>query len=155
MVVQGGMTRVETSQAETIWLWGDLMTVKASGADTGGAYSALEYTARPSSGSPLHIHHNEDEAFYILEGALTFQMDNRTFRAGVGSYVLIPRGTLHAFANVEDTPCRSLVILSPAGLEGYFMELGKLAATYPEGPPDPAPLQALAEKYNLEFLGQS
>ena len=155
MVVQGGMTGVETNSAETIWLWGDPITVKTSGADTGGAYSALEFTARSGSGSPLHIHHNEDEAFYILEGSLTFQIDNRTFRAEVGSYVLIPRGALHAFVNVEDAHCWSLVILSPAGLEEYLIELGQLAATYPGGPPDSAPLQALARKYSLKFLSQS
>lgn len=80
---------------------------------------------------------------------MTLQIKRRRFREPAGLYVLIPRGTIHAFVNAEAKPCKSLVILTPAGLEGYFAELGEIANAHRGGPPDRSALDALAVKYNL------
>ena len=135
---------------ETVSLWADRMTFNVTGEETGGAYAILEYVAAPGSGSPFHVHHNEDESFYILTGTMIFQLGESKFEAVPGSFVRIPRGLVHAFANKGADNVHSLVILSPAGLERFFRELGGLAKVYPEGAPREEFL-TLARKYNLDF----
>jgi mannose-6-phosphate isomerase-like protein (cupin superfamily) len=138
---------------ETVEFGGNLMTFLAVGSDTGGAYSVAHYVAQPGSGAPLHLHRNEVESFYILEGAMTFKLGEEKIRATANECVTIPRLTPHAFANAEDTPARMLVILTPAGLEHYFAELSALFHQ-PNGPTKEQ-IDALNAKYNLDFtLGQ-
>jgi mannose-6-phosphate isomerase-like protein (cupin superfamily) len=138
---------------ETVEFGGNLMTFLAVGSDTNGAYSVAHYTAQPGSGAPLHLHHNEVESFYILEGAMTFRLGEQRVRATANECVTIPRLTPHAFANAEDTPAKMLVILTPAGLENYFAELSALV--HQPGGPTGEQIDALNEKYNLDFsLGQ-
>ena len=135
----------------TVWLWGDHMAFRVSGADTGGAYSVLDYMMAPGSGSGTHLHNNEDESFYVLEGALTFQIEDQRVEVPSGSFVKIPRGARHSFANAVDGTTRALIILTPAGLEGFFEELGRMAEANPAGPPPRDEFLALAERYNLVF----
>ncbi len=128
---------------------GTRITFKATGADTAGAYSVIEYLAPPASpGPPPHLHHHTDEAFYVLDGEVTFQMNGSTTQAGAGSFVFVPRGVPHTFSNPGDRPARFLEIMSPAGFEGYFRELaGALPAG--GGPPEAKVVQALYEKYDI------
>jgi len=141
---------VPPNTRETVSLWADRMTFNVTGEETGGAYAILEYVAAPGSGSPFHVHQNEDESFYILSGAMTFQLGESKFEAAAGSFVFIPRGLVHAFANKGAEAVTSLVILSPAGLENFFKELAEIAKVYPEGAPRDVFLP-LARKYNLDF----
>jgi quercetin dioxygenase-like cupin family protein len=130
---------------------GSHLMFKAVGADTDGAYALMEYVAAPGSGSSLHTHNNEEEAFYILGGALTFQLGEETVRATPGEFVRIPRGMVHAFVNAEAEPAMALILLSPAGLEQFFVELAELVAASPDGVPDPDAADALNKKYGLDF----
>ncbi len=134
---------------ETVEFGGNLMTFLAVASDTGGAYSVAHYTAQPGSGAPLHLHRNEVESFYILDGAMTFKLGEEKIRATANECVTIPRLTPHAFANAEDTPATMLVILTPAGLENYFAELSALF--HQPGGPTKEQIDALNEKYNLDF----
>jgi mannose-6-phosphate isomerase-like protein (cupin superfamily) len=134
---------------ETVEFGGNVMTFLAVGADTGGAYSVAHYTAEPGSGAPLHLHRNEVESFYILEGAMTFRLGQEKVRATANECVTIPRRTPHAFANAEDTPAKMLVVLTPSGLEHYFAELSALV--HLPGGPTAEQIAALNEKYNLDF----
>jgi quercetin dioxygenase-like cupin family protein len=145
-----GETAVAPGTDTVIGLWGDRMVIKAHGAATGGAYAVLEYTALPGHGAARHVHRNEEETFYILEGALTFQLDEQQVRAMPGQLVRIPRGMYHAFVNAEAEPLRALIFLTPAGLERYFEEMGALAQQYPAGPPAETAL-AIAAKYGVIF----
>jgi quercetin dioxygenase-like cupin family protein len=132
------------------------MTFRVAGEDTDGGYSVLEYLAAPGAGSPMHVHKNEVESFYILEGAITFQLGkpgqpgSEKTRATPGMFITIARGLRHAFVNAEDKDARSLVILTPSGLEYFFLDMSELLKTYPDGPPEDVFL-ALAEKYGLDF----
>jgi quercetin dioxygenase-like cupin family protein len=135
---------------KAVSIWGDRMIFRVTGEDTGGAYAVLEYIAGPGSGSPRHVHHNEDESFYILDGAMTFDLGDGTVKAEAGAFVSIPKEMYHAFGNREQEPVRCLVILYPAGLEHFFEELAEMAREHPEGPPRDAFL-ALADKYNVDF----
>jgi mannose-6-phosphate isomerase-like protein (cupin superfamily) len=100
-----------------------VVAIVAVGADTSGALMLLEGTISPQLGPP-HIHYREDEFYYVLEGEFEILDGDRTFIASAGSFVHIPRGTLHRFKNVGATPARMLVFFTPAGMENFFFEAG-------------------------------
>ena len=105
------------------------VTLKAVAADTGGALSAYECVVPPATaGPPTHLHRDWDEAFYVLEGEMTFLIDGRTHRASAGSFVFIPRGILHTFWNASDAPATQLTVFTPAGIEAYFEEVTRVLA---------------------------
>ena len=142
-------------EGTSIWMLGHLMTFKATGAQTGGAFSLVEQVGAPGTGAPPHIHHDEDEFFYILEGEATFMLGDKTIEVKEGSFVFLPRGIVHMFQNAGTKPCRMLLGLSPAGFENFFMEMGEPAPslTLPQpSPPDIEKLMRLAKKYNNEIL---
>ena len=151
MAIDVDSTLLPLNNGKTVSLGGgSTMTFRVSGKDTGGAYSVLEYLAAPGAGSAMHVHYNEDESFFILEGAITFQLGSEKTRATPGTFIHIPKGLRHAFVNAEAQPARSIVILTPAGLVYFFAELSELLKTYPTGPP-PDVVQALTDRYNLDF----
>ncbi len=102
-------------------------------------------------GPPQHIHKTEDEAFYVLEGEINVLLGERTIRAKAGSFVLIPRGTVHTFSRVGQEPAKLLAIFSPPGVEQFFDEAVDLDVTDTEA--YVAKAIALAEKYNMEIVG--
>lgn len=121
-------------------------------------YTLLESIDQPHSGPPPHIHHTQDEAFYILEGQYEFLCGDERITAGPGSFVHIPRGTVHTLQNIADDPARALVLLTPPGpLERFFEEVGEqvtgsTAPTAPAGPPDIEKLVASARRNQMEIL---
>lgn len=134
----------------TLALMGVEICYKAVSADTGGAWALLEYNAPPRfKGPALHWHKVTHEAFYVLEGFVTFSLEGRAFRGGAGAFVHIPAGALHTFSNPEDAPARFLTFLLPGGFEEYFKELAALAQNEPSWPPkDMSKVLALYEKYD-------
>jgi quercetin dioxygenase-like cupin family protein len=71
---------------------------------------------------PLH-HHDFDEAFYVLEGELTFQLRDEVFTRGAGELAFAPRGVAHTYANLSGAPARALLVITPAGFERYFARM--------------------------------
>ncbi|MCP3696193.1 MAG: cupin domain-containing protein [Planctomycetaceae bacterium] len=102
-------------------------------------------------GPPLHIHNAEDESFYVLEGGMILQVGDRRINATAGSFVFVPRGTIHTFARAGQQPARFLVTYSPAGFEHFFDEAVDLDVTDTEA--YVAKADALAEKYKMEIVG--
>jgi quercetin dioxygenase-like cupin family protein len=99
-------------------------TFKARTEQTGGAYSLVEWEHEPGApGPPLHVHDREEEAFYVLSGAVAVSVGGVRTEEGTGAFVLVPRGTPHTFSVVGDEPARMLLILSPPGYEGFWEEL--------------------------------
>jgi mannose-6-phosphate isomerase-like protein (cupin superfamily) len=94
--------------------------LKVSSAQSGGALEVIELG--PGS-PPPHIHYAHEECFYIIEGVYTFTVGTEQLEAPAGSVVFVPRGTRHAFRRGENA--RALVFVTPAGLEGFFRELGE------------------------------
>ncbi len=129
---------------------GHNVTHKVFGADTYGAYSLLEVEL-VGDGSPQHIHKNEDEAFYVLEGEINVLLGERTFKAKAGTFVRIPRGTVHTFCRAGQKSAKLLAIFTPAGFEEFFDEAVDLDVTDTEA--YVAKAEALAEKYNMEIVG--
>ena len=97
---------------------GDRVTFLATGAETHGSCLIIEGMVAPGGGPPPHVHHSEDETFYMLEGTATFQAGGQTIRANPGDFIHIPRGTVHSFKNEGTVRGRALVIISPAGPTG-------------------------------------
>ncbi len=131
-------------KGETISVLGDTYTYKATQKDTGGAYALIEATVA-GDGPPPHIHAKEEEAFYVLEGELNVLVGENTITAKAGAFVLVPRGTVHAFSTAGTASAKLLVIISPAGFERFFQEIA--------GPPDLGKIMALAPKYHLKIIG--
>jgi len=103
-----------------------MATFKATSEDTGGAYTITEDTFPPQVGPPPHIHHTQEETFYVLEGEMEFVTDGVTTRTAGGSLVRIPRGVLRDYRNVGSELARVLVLYAPGGFEGFFEEVGEL-----------------------------
>lgn len=146
---------VRPGEGKTVWMVGtDLITFKATGEDTGGAYALFDSMVLPQGGPPPHIHHREDEAFYALEGEFEFLLEDRTVKAGVGSYIYVPRGTLHTLKNVGTSPGRLLTLVAPSGLDEYFEELGVPGddiSSPPTDPPDIEKLMETSRRYGIEI----
>jgi quercetin dioxygenase-like cupin family protein len=101
---------------------GDVYRFLVTGAETGGAYFAMEAIVAPGGGPPLHIHRHEDETFYIVEGECALQLGEEWITAGVGDFVNVPRGTVHRFQNQGTETMRMIVTFTPAGIEKFFEE---------------------------------
>jgi mannose-6-phosphate isomerase-like protein (cupin superfamily) len=94
---------------------GGPLTFKVRGHQTGGVLTALENVVAPGDGPPLHIHANEDESWYVLEGRLRFRLGDERSDAPHGSFVFVPRGVPHCFQNVGEAPARILVAFTRRG----------------------------------------
>jgi mannose-6-phosphate isomerase-like protein (cupin superfamily) len=143
-------------EGEAWWFLDTLMVVKAGGDQTRNAFTLIEFGAPTGFGPPLHIHHREDEAFYVLDGSMTVVCGDDRWEAGAGSFVMLPRGVPHAYVVTSERPCRGLQLTSPAQFEQFVAERGRpaQALTLPEPtPPDIAALAATAERYGHEFVG--
>ena len=141
-------------EGRSIWVFGDHYTIKASGKDTGGAFAMIEAIVPSGNGPPPHIHSREDEAFYVLEGELQFNADGNSFSATSGAWVTLAKGSLHFFKNTGSKPARMLILVTPAGLEDFFLEIGRKTVEGESVAPTPEDLQKFREtarKYGIEI----
>lgn len=147
---------VASDEGEARWWGGGLAVIKASAADTGGQMTIVEVTEPPGAEAPLHVHHNEDEAFWVLDGDATFEIGDTTVEARVGDYAFGPRHIPHRYS-VGHAGCRMLFILTPAGFEDVVIAMSEpagartLPATSTEEP-DMAAMKAIAEAHGGEIL---
>jgi mannose-6-phosphate isomerase-like protein (cupin superfamily) len=147
---------LDAGEGEAVWFLSNRVTVKATAASTGGAYGLIEALLPPGFSPPLHVHHREDESFWVLEGRFTVVCDGRTIAAGPGSYVFVPRDAPHTFVVEGDAPGRLLTLLTPGGSEAFFVAAGRPAAgdgLPPAGPIDLAALARVAPQFGLEIIG--
>jgi len=143
------------------WWWGgvSLATIKATGKETGGHYTLVEVLGAEGEEVSLHVHHREDEAFWVVEGELTFQVGDETIKASPGSFLFGPKDVPHGFT-VDSGPARLLFLLSPAGFEEFIYATSEPARERtlpppPEGPPSEAEMEqlvAVGRQYGIEFL---
>jgi mannose-6-phosphate isomerase-like protein (cupin superfamily) len=123
------------------------------GAETGGTFSLVEHLIPPRTlCAPLHRHAREDEYSYVLEGRMGALLGDELVYAEAGDLVFKPRNQWHTFWNAGDEPCRILEIISSAGFEHFFRELGEaIASQGAAGPGDVLPGSDLPERYAIEF----
>jgi mannose-6-phosphate isomerase-like protein (cupin superfamily) len=143
-------------EGEALWFLGSLVTVKATGAETGGRLTVVEFVNPPGFAPPLHRHLDEDEMFYVLSGSARFHCGGEAFEAGPGDFVLLPARLPHTFSVGAGEPLRTLQITTPSGFEGFAREAGEPAGSrrLPEpGPIDPLALGHAAARHGIELLG--
>src|SRR5262245_2263212 len=130
--------RGRQSLDRSVWYSGHLMTFLATAEDTQGQFALIEAVARKGNVPPPHIHHREDETFYILEGEMTMTVADQKIRGTPGSVIFAPRGIVHSF-EINSEQIRMMVLLTPAGLEGYFKECSVPAPAMTMPPPAEVP----------------
>jgi quercetin dioxygenase-like cupin family protein len=134
--------------------WGPagVVRVVASAGATDESFSIVEVTEPPGTSAPLHVHHGEAEAFYILEGSIELTCGEQTVTASLGDFVYAPKDVPHKYTVVGDRPGRLLLLFSRPGFESFFVEGGSALDQPPAGPPSPDALRRLVEKYDMELL---
>ena len=149
--------RGRQSLDHSVWYNGSLLTFLATGEDTQGQFALIELVARKGNVPPPHVHHREDEIFYLLEGELTVSVGDRIIKATPGTMVFLPRNLQHSFT-IDSEQARMLVLLTPAGFEGWFKDLSvpAPALTLPPvaevGYSDVQRMLEVAPRYGLEFV---
>ena len=149
--------RGRQSLEHSVWYTGWLVTFLATGEDTQGQFALQEQVGRKGNVPPRHIHHREDETFYVLEGEMTFFIGDRTIKATPGTMVFAPRHVPHSFT-IDSEQVRILVLNTPAGIEEFFKELSVPAPSMTLPPPAEIPysekqkMMALAPKYGFEIV---
>ena len=124
------------------------MVIRIHSSDTGGVVSAVESHDVPGGGPPPHIHHREDETFQILEGEYEWTVGGKTFTAEKGATIFAPRGVPHTYRYLGQTPGHLMCVITPAGFEGFFEEVGALS---PHEQQDIPRVLEIGKKYGLEF----
>jgi quercetin dioxygenase-like cupin family protein len=152
-----GFSNGRQSLDRSVWYNGSLMTFLATGEDTHGQFALIEAVARRGNVPPPHIHHREDEIFYVLEGEVVVSVGDRTIKGTAGTMFFLPRDVPHSFT-IESEQSRMLIMLTPAGLEGWFKEFSVPAQAMTLPPADePAygEVQRMLEaapRYGIEFV---
>lgn len=147
----------EPDAGEVTWFFNALMTTKATMVETAGAYSLTEHLVTAASNPPMHIQTDEDEAFYILEGEVEFDVDGQAVVATPGTFAFVARGSAHCFRVRTDT-ARMLVICSGKSadnLEDFFHAMGQPAtarALPTPAPPDEPGLVRECARTGIELL---
>src|SRR5215469_11287783 len=116
------------ASATVIDFFGALITSKATAATTDGALDFAEQIVPAGFATPLHIHHREDECFYILDGVVAFRLGADTFVAHSGAFIRLPRDIPHAFRVKSETAARTLALGLPSGLAAFYAEVGAPAS---------------------------
>jgi mannose-6-phosphate isomerase-like protein (cupin superfamily) len=140
---------VPQGQGHLVTARGNALAFKAVAAQTGGDFSLMERTVPAGARMPPpHRHVNCSEAFFVLEGSITFLIDGGSLAGGPGDFLLVPRGAGHTFGNVSDSPARLLVLHAPA-MDAYFEELHRLWASS-ESPPPAEAERELMSRFGME-----
>ena len=144
--------------APACWMQGILWTMLADAADTGGRWSMMEQLLPKGSGPPPHRHLWSDETFYILDGTITFLLENEIRTATKGAFINVARNTRHAFRVDSDT-ARFLNGYTPASMEALVAELGRRTEQRTLPPPAPPATSGsmsdeLRDRYGMSWLDE-
>jgi len=143
-------------QGQPVWFLGTLMLFKATAQSTGQSFSLIEQDLPAGFATPLHVHHAEDEAFYVLAGTLTFICGDQRWDVATGAFIFLPKDLAHGFVVTGAAPARLLQFTIPGGFEQFHVEMGEPAQSLslpPPDAPDLAKMQILAAKYGVEIVG--
>ena len=146
-------------EGRPFWFLGTLVHIRASTAETNGAFTLIEQLAPAGFGPPLHVHHIEDELFYVLEGAVRFRCGDRDVRVESGGTLFLPKGVPHAFRVEGTEAARLLQFTSPGGFDQLVETIGAPAPAPtlpPAGPPPTGLLERLAslgDRFHFAIVG--
>jgi quercetin dioxygenase-like cupin family protein len=145
---------LDVGEGEARWWFGQLATVKATSESTGGAYTLVEIEVGPGYETPLHIHHREDETFWMLDGDATFQVGDVSIGATPGMYLFGPRGVPHKWA-AGPSGAHMLYLFAPGGFEDLIEAMSVPAEALTPPPPDvlpPANAAEIAADFGVELV---
>jgi mannose-6-phosphate isomerase-like protein (cupin superfamily) len=146
--------RSATAAGEPRWFFGTLARVRAGAADTNGQYSLLELEMPPNLEAPLHVHHGEDEGFYVLDGSATVYVGDESVDLGPGEHAFGPRDIPHRFS-IGPNGARMIWVLTPGGFEDFVEEASVPAERLTPPPPEvgpPADAHEIARRHGNELL---
>lgn len=129
-----------------------LSPCKLTGADTGGTLSAFELSALPQTGPNLHVHHREDEWYYVLSGEFLFKAGGESHTLPTGASIWLPRDIPHTWANTSNVEAKLILVCQPGGFEKFFEEMGNEMAKV-SGPEAQQKMKEVMAKYGMELLG--
>lgn len=138
------------------WHFGHLLTPLVTGAQSGGRFAINEIVSRRGEEPPPHVHDRENEGYYVLDGEVTFHCGGCSFLARPGDFMFLPRDLPHGF-NIQTDVARMLMLLTPAGMENYFLEYSQPAEALvlplrPANAYDPEEMVRAGAKYGFRFL---
>ena len=133
-------------------IMGGRFECKVSAKDTGGDLCIYD-TFRDAKGGPaLHVHHSQDEWFYVIRGEFLFRVGEEMLHLHPGDSAFAPRKLPHAFAKVDEVPGQMLIVWQPAGsMEDFFYQMSKMGKDIPAN--QEVVLKKLAETHGMEVLG--
>ena len=139
---------------DAYWWLGSLTLTKVGRDASQGAMDIVDHRVPPGYAPPLHVHRDQDEVFYIVEGRFAVTCGEQHWQAGPGSLVFLPRQIPHGFTVSDATPGRTLLINVPAGFADVITELGEPAAELalpgPDVPmPDPDRITAVSQAHGI------
>lgn len=116
--------------------------------ETGGAWSLFEEEVPLGMGPPPH-RHDWDEAYYILEGDVDFEIDGKPVKSSTGDFNYLPRNTVHGFKGASQSPARVLIFAAPAHGSEFFEELSREVVSVPD---DLAKIPGIGQRHGIEFM---
>lgn len=148
---------VEHDAAEALWELGILGFIKGDSHRTANTFCMVEFLQGVGFATPLHVHHTQDEIFYVLDGTMHGVCDDAEWFAHKGAFVWLPKGSVHGWAVYGDAQVRSLAMTLPGGFDGFVRETGEPAQSLTLPPAsieiDPEHIAVVAEKYEMSILG--
>jgi uncharacterized cupin superfamily protein len=141
---------VAAENIRTVTWMGTTYTINVGRFESGGIVGVFESIVPAGGGPPVHIHHNEDEVIHVIEGDYEFWMNGEVVLVRPGNSIFLPRGVAHTFRVASTSPGRNLTILTPGGMEEFFVEA---AAQAPRLPEHMDRLLQLGDRYGIEFRG--
>lgn len=123
--VEPRVVRPEDREGQPTTAGGDVYSQLARGEHTHDSYFLVHAVVPPGGGTPPHVHTREEEAFYVIRGEVTFYLGDDEVRADAGTFLNVPRDTVHRFRNVSGEDAEMIFWFAPAGIEGLFDELGE------------------------------
>lgn len=126
---------------------------KVTSDDSGGACSIFELGALPKFGPPRHVHHREDEWYYVLAGDFLFEVSGENYSLPTGGCIWLPRDIPHCWGNAGTTAGKLILLCEPGGFEKFFEEAAQGPPLASQDPADLHKLHALHAKYGMELLG--
>lgn len=152
--------RFAFSQVSThggFWVDGCRMRVLATAETTVGQAGVVHIEAPPGHRPPLHVHHDEDEAYFVIAGHLDIQCGDTSYPAGPGAWVFLPRGVAHTFTVPGPFPAIYLLVVLPGGFEDFFADQGTPATDSqpPPNTPDLDQVVRLAQRHHLELVPEA
>ena len=142
-----GMT-VRRTDGETLNVLGMPLRFLCDAQETAGAWSLMEEDIPIGHGPPPH-RHDWDEAYYVISGALDFEMDGKPVRIEAGDFAYLPRNTVHAFKGGSEEPARVLIFAAPAHSSVFFKDVNREVRNVPE---DLAKVPEIGLRHGIELM---